>query len=165
MDSRRDLAFVAGLAAIALAAGIDLLLDIGGGAVPAHFVAEGLVVAVALGLIVRLVGELRRRRAALARVVKELEEAREHVRKLTPDAQVARMRLGEAIAQQFATWGLTESEREVGWLLLKGLTLKEIAAMRDTAEKTVRQHASAIYRKSGVSGRHAFAAWFIEDCL
>ena len=75
------------------------------------------------------------------------------------------MRLGEAIAQQFATWELTQSEREVGWLLLKGLTLKEIAAMRDTAEKTVRQHASAIYRKSGVSGRHAFAAWFIEDCL
>lgn len=165
MDARRDVAFVAGLVAIALAAAIDLLLDIGGGAAPAHFVAEGLVLAVALGLIVHLVGELRRRRAALARVVKELEEARAHVRKLTPDAQAARVRLGEAIAQQFAAWELTQSEREVGWLLLKGLTLKEIAALRDTAEKTVRQHASAIYRKSGISGRHAFAAWFIEDCL
>jgi DNA-binding CsgD family transcriptional regulator len=37
--------------------------------------------------------------------------------------------------------------------------------VRDTHEKTVRQQASAIYRKAGVSGRHAFAAWFIEDFL
>jgi len=50
-------------------------------------------------------------------------------------------------------------------LLLKGLSIKEIAALRETHEKTVRQQASAIYRKAGVAGRHAFAAWFIEDLL
>jgi len=165
MHPQRDLALMAGLVAIALGAAWDLLLDIGGGAAAAHFVGEGLVLAVALGLIAHLLGELRRRRMALARVVAELEEARAHVRKLTPDAQAARARLGEAIALQFVAWELTQSEREVGWLLLKGLTLKEIAALRNTAEKTVRQQASAIYHKSGVSGRHAFAAWFIEDCL
>ena len=50
-------------------------------------------------------------------------------------------------------------------LLLKGLSLKEIAAVRNTHEKTTRQQASAIYRKAGVTGRHAFSAWFIEDYL
>jgi len=33
------------------------------------------------------------------------------------------------------------------------------------AGKTVRQQAPASYKKSDVSGRHAFSAWFIEDIL
>ena len=50
-------------------------------------------------------------------------------------------------------------------LLLKGLSFREIAAVRQTREKTVRQQASAIYGKSGLEGRHEFAAWFLEDFL
>ncbi len=46
-----------------------------------------------------------------------------------------------------------------------GVMLKEIAAVRDTREKTVRQQASAIYDKSGLEGRHALAAWFLEDFI
>jgi DNA-binding NarL/FixJ family response regulator len=42
---------------------------------------------------------------------------------------------------------LTGSEIEVGWLLLKGLSLKEIAIVRSTQEKTVRQQASSIDSK------------------
>jgi len=45
------------------------------------------------------------------------------------------------------------------------LSFKEIAAVRKTLEKTVRQQASSIYKKAGVSGRHEFSAWFIEDIL
>ncbi len=36
---------------------------------------------------------------------------------------------------------------------------------RNTVEKTVRQQASSIYQKAGVSGRHAFAAWFLVHQL
>jgi DNA-binding CsgD family transcriptional regulator len=50
-------------------------------------------------------------------------------------------------------------------LLLKGLSFNEISAIRETKEKTVRQQASEIYKKAGVVGRHAFAAWFFEDFL
>jgi len=53
----------------------------------------------------------------------------------------------------------------VALLLLKGLSFEEIASVRDTKEKTVRQQASSIYRKSGLNGRHEFAAWFFEDFL
>ncbi|MBX9604623.1 MAG: LuxR C-terminal-related transcriptional regulator, partial [Gammaproteobacteria bacterium] len=80
-------------------------------------------------------------------------------------ARDARRQLGELINAQFVAWGLTDSEREIGWLLLKGLSLKEIAALRATAEKTVRTQASALYQKAGLDGRHAFAAWFLEDLL
>jgi DNA-binding CsgD family transcriptional regulator len=77
----------------------------------------------------------------------------------------AREKLGNVVTRQFSEWGLTGSEVEVGWLLLKGLSLKEIAIVRNTQEKTVRQQASSIYKKAGISGRHAFSAWFIEDIL
>jgi DNA-binding CsgD family transcriptional regulator len=80
-----------------------------------------------------------------------------------PSLLTARHGLAEVVKEQFEAWGLTQTEKEVAMLMLKGLSFKEIAAVRDTLEKTVRQQASAIYRKAGVSGRHAFAAWFIED--
>ncbi len=66
---------------------------------------------------------------------------------------------------QFDLWGFTQSEQEIALLLLKGLSFKEIATIRNRQEKTVRQQGSAIYRKSSVTGRHEFSAWFFEDML
>jgi DNA-binding CsgD family transcriptional regulator len=65
--------------------------------------------------------------------------------------------------KQFQDWGMTEAEREVGLLILKGLSHKEIAALRATTEATVRQQAQAIYRKAGLPGKTAFSAYFLED--
>ena len=73
--------------------------------------------------------------------------------------------MATVIANQFDAWSLTKSEREVGFLLLKGFSLKEISALRGTAEKTIRQQASSIYKKADLTGRHSFSAWFIEDIL
>ncbi len=67
--------------------------------------------------------------------------------------------------KQFDVWKLSCSEKDVAMLLLKGLSFKEIAELRKTKEKTVRQQASAIYSKANVTGRHEFSAWFFEDLL
>ena len=64
---------------------------------------------------------------------------------------------------QFQAWGMTAAEREVGLLILKGLSHKEIAALRATTEATVRQQAQAIYRKANLPGKTAFSAYFLED--
>lgn len=73
--------------------------------------------------------------------------------------------MAETIKSQFTSWELSKSEQEVGMLLIKGFSVKEIATLRGTTEKTIRQQASAIYKKSGLSGRHVLSAWFIEDFL
>ncbi|RMF83933.1 MAG: DNA-binding response regulator, partial [Nitrospirae bacterium] len=73
--------------------------------------------------------------------------------------------LGEAIDAQLHRWGLTPAEREVALLLLKGLSLREIAAVRRVGEATTRQQAQAVYRKAGLAGRHELAAFFLEDLL
>jgi DNA-binding NarL/FixJ family response regulator len=50
-------------------------------------------------------------------------------------------------------------------LQLKGLRHKAIAELRQTSERTVRQQALAVYRKSGLGGRTDLAAFFLEDLL
>lgn len=67
--------------------------------------------------------------------------------------------------KQFDAWGLTASERDIVLLMLKGLSFKEIADLRQTREKTVRQQASTVYRKAGLNSRNELAAWFFEDLL
>lgn len=73
--------------------------------------------------------------------------------------------LGQAISQQFSDWGLSEAEAQVGLLLLKGLSLQEIADLRQTSERTVREQARSVYRKGGLSGRNELSAFFLEDLL
>jgi DNA-binding CsgD family transcriptional regulator len=65
--------------------------------------------------------------------------------------------------KQFEDWGMTTAEREVGLLILKGLSHKEIAVLRATTDATVRQQAQAIYRKARLPGKTAFSAYFLED--
>lgn len=69
------------------------------------------------------------------------------------------------IDQQFEAWELSPGEKDVALLLVKGLAMKEIAEIRSTSEKTVRQQATSIYKKSGLSGRQELAAFFLEDIL
>ncbi len=71
--------------------------------------------------------------------------------------------LGRAVDEQFRTWQLTKAEREVALLLLKGQGHKQIAAATGRSERTVRQHAVAVYQKSGLQGRAELAAFFLED--
>lgn len=69
------------------------------------------------------------------------------------------------IQREFDKWNLTAAEREIAVLLLKGLRLKDIAEARGTSERTVRQQAQAVYKKSNLDGRFELAAYFIEDVM
>ena len=73
--------------------------------------------------------------------------------------------LGAAIQAQFRAWGLTPAEQDVGLLMLKGFSHKEIARLRATSEATIRQQAASIYDKAGLGGRAALSAFFLEDLL
>ena len=66
----------------------------------------------------------------------------------------------QLIDDQFSLWQLSQSEKDVALFLIKGLAMKEIADIRSTHEKTVRQQATNIYKKSGLSGRQELAAFF-----
>jgi DNA-binding CsgD family transcriptional regulator len=100
---------------------------------------------------------LRRRERLLSG---DLDRARDEARRWKTEASDVLRGLGAAIDAQFGRWGLSSAEREVALLLLKGLAHKEIAEVRQTSEKTVRQQSLAVYRKAGLSGRAELSAFF-----
>lgn len=73
--------------------------------------------------------------------------------------------LAEILDERFRTWGLTPSERDVAWFTIKGLSIAEIARLRQTSEGTIKAQSNAIYRKSGVSGRTQLLSLFLEDLM
>lgn len=159
-------------ACIAAAIGADLIGDWGEGAGATHLALEGAVMGIAMiGLWLgakrllalrrttqRLRGETEELRGALAKTREEAAHWRSETAELLAG-------LGAAIDRQFERWQLSPAEREVGLLLLKGLSHQEVAEVRGTSERTVRQQARALYKKSGLSGRADLAAYFLEDLL
>jgi len=98
----------------------------------------------------------------VGRIVRE--QARENARYRNA-VHVASGRLQHLMRRAFDQWGLTPSEREVALLLIKGLSVNEIAGVRNARPGTVKSQCNAIYRKAGVRNRYELAAWFLEDLL
>jgi DNA-binding CsgD family transcriptional regulator len=71
--------------------------------------------------------------------------------------------LSEEIESQLRRWGLTPVERQTALLLLKGCGHKQIAQLLGKSERTVRQQAVTVYRKSGLAGRAELAGFFLEN--
>jgi len=104
-------------------------------------------------------------RASLRALQRDLEQVRGESMRWRQDSRALIEGLSLAIQHQFGDWKLTTAESEVALLLLKGLSLKEIAALRATSERTVREQARTVYRKADLSGRSALSAYFLEDLL
>jgi DNA-binding CsgD family transcriptional regulator len=122
------------------------------------------VVAVSVGVAV-LFRAVQRQRDDNLRVIRDLELARVQGQRWRSEARSFLDGLGSAIEAQFARWNLTDAEREVALLLLKGLSSKEIAQVRAVSERTIREQARAVYSKAGLTGRTALSAFFLEDLL
>ena len=160
------------LAAVAALAAIDLATDARGGVAPAHALLEGAIVLLGAAGTAVLVGQARRWRAQLAEVeatnrglVRDVARAEADAIRWRDEVGALVRGLSDAIDRQFEAWGLTPAEHEVARLLLKGLSHKEIAAVRASSEATARQQATAIYRKANLAGRAELAAFFLEDLL
>jgi DNA-binding CsgD family transcriptional regulator len=155
------------LAFMSIANVLDIVMDLSHNLPLSHVSKEVVMFLLSLIGFLWLINGYRIQQREVSGLRLALDAAKQQAIKHPPKQYVidARKRLGDVISQQFDEWLLTPSEKEVGLMLLKGLSLKEIAALRETLEKTVRQQASSIYKKASINGRHAFSAWFIEDIL
>jgi len=157
-NNRLTLAAIALFGTILVLIGCDLFVDYGEGASLWHLSVESFVFLVAAGGMVLMWRQLDRTRS-------ELFDARVEAEQWKKESSELIQGLGAAIERQFERWNLTAAEADVGLLLLKGLSHKEIASMRQTSERTVREQSRALYRKSGLSGRSSLSAFFLEDLL
>lgn len=161
----KDIAIAVLLAAIVLLKLLDVSLDTDLGLPFWHLAQEWTLLLLSAGGCIYLIADMRSRTLSAREMAKTLALQERRLDALDEELREARHRHGQFVREQFRRWRLTESEQEVGLLLLKGFSFREIATLRNTREKTVRQQASNIYGKSGLDGRHALAAWFLEDFL
>lgn len=156
---------ICGLSLIALVTAWDVVQDIRHGSTGVHVFIEGsLSVLSALGAVLLF----RKLREALDENIL----LKQDIHKIQVEAKNWKERsskyvegLSKVIDEQFDVWKLTLAEKEIALLLLKGMSLKEIADIRSTSERTARQQALTIYQKSGLSGRAELSAFFLEDLL
>jgi DNA-binding CsgD family transcriptional regulator len=153
------------LLSVVIASGADLVADISHGAALGHVLQEAVIMLIAFLGLCWMLFSLARSHDEIKQLYQELDSIKSMPQPSSQQMIDAKRRLGEVIILQFEEWNLSKSEQEIGHLLLKGFSLKEISTLRGTAEKTIRQQASSIYKKAEVAGRHAFSAWFIEDLL
>jgi DNA-binding CsgD family transcriptional regulator len=153
------------LVSAALILGLDVAGDIHEGSPLGHWMTE-LVLAVLAIFSAAVVGlrylqmhsELRNTREGLESAIQELDRFRAESCKYIRG-------LSEVMDEQFERWKLTPAEKEIALLLIKGMSHKEVAEIRNTSERSARQQSLVIYQKSGLSGRAALAAFFLEELL
>ena len=132
----------------------DIVLSVLGlGPIPWR-VHELIEIAAAIGLLLGIVlGAI-----ALRRTARRTAEAEGKLR-------AASGAFMEVVEERFDQWGLTPAERDVALFAIKGLSVADIAALRETSEGTVKAQTNAIYRKAGVSGRPQLLSLFIDDLM
>ena len=120
-------------------------------------------VLLSLGLIALLIWQRYHNNWRERAMARELEAARWDAKKIRTQLDQTQSEAARHIYDSFTKWGLTPAEAEIAWMLLKGLSFKEMADARQKSERTVRQQAGAIYAKSGLNNRSDLAAFFLED--
>ncbi len=152
-----------GLAITSCLSAFDIVLDHIGIYTTAHMVVEVLAVILLLGLISYLGISMLIDRRLIENLENRVINAETAAEQWAEKSQVLLEDFKSRIFSRFNEWKLTEAESEVGYLILKGISLKAIAAERLTGDKTVRQQAAQIYKKSDLQGRNELAAFFLEE--
>lgn len=163
--AKRALALALGFLVVATLTGIDMWTDARTGGSALHLVLEGSVVLIGFGLFGVFFESFLRTTRELSDLKSSQRELNEELLFWKREAQIHIEGLSKAIDEQFKSWGLSEKEKELGFLLLKGMAPKEIAEILGKSERTVRQQAHDIYKKTGISGRAELSAFFLEDLL
>lgn len=153
------------LCVVAVLVGFDVYTDFREGVVLWHVLTEGAIGTLALAGVFYLLHGTVTLRHRLEREIEDFSAFKREADAWRADSRKYIDGLAKAIDQQLSKWNLTVAEKEVAFLLLKGLSLKDVAEVRSTTEKTARVQSMAIYAKAGISGRSELSAFFLEDLL
>ncbi len=165
-DSPRDNLIVLVLSgSFALLVGLDLITDYQSGSSGAHLLLEGMLLATSGTFFVLAVKRLTVAKKEIASLQGDMEKLHQEKEQWKNETHQLLAGLSVKIEEQFGKWKLTKAETEVGFLLLKGFSLQEIADVRTTKIKTVQQQSQSIYQKTRLASRSELAAFFLEDLL
>ena len=151
--------------ALVVLIGLDLITDYSSGSSGSHLILEGLLLGISGTFFILGVKKLVQAKKEIQILQVNMEELHQEKDQWKAETHQLLEGLSVKIEKQFSHWKLTQAETEVGFLLLKGFSLKEIADIRNTKVKTVQQQSQSIYQKTGLGSRSELAAFFLEDLL
>jgi DNA-binding CsgD family transcriptional regulator len=143
----------------------DLYIDFANNVKTHHIIQEVMLVLLSLGLFIYLAFDIRLRSQQALLLANNLKNEKQRSENLSKQVLDTKKAFFNAMYEQFDTWQLTPTEKEVALLLVKGLTNNEIAVVREKSEKTISHQSSAVYKKAGVKGRHELVALFFDDLI
>jgi len=164
-DRRLRVLLAGVLVATSVGGAIDLYLDAPDSSWSAHAIYEIVLITVAMATSIVLWRGWWRSRQTLVEAQQMLQTHAAEREAWRASAEAALADFGKAVDERFTAWGLTPTERDIALRLLKGHSHKQIAFETGRSERTVRQHAVAVYQKSGLGGRAELSAFFLEDLL
>lgn len=144
---------------------IDIFFDLNEKVPFEHIIHELALLLLAISAAVYQGLLLSRQKKKLIQAEKQLVETTNSYLSWKAKSRHSAQQIRQAIDLQFDEWGLSVSEKDVALLLIKGLSMKEIADIRGTQDKTVRQQSTQIYKKAEVNGRQELSAFFLEDIV
>ena len=143
----------------------DIGEDLAAGTTTFHVVVELLMmVASAVGALY-FWSQLRVARQVERDLEQDLKKARSETTRWQKEEQHLLDNLRKAINRQFTQWNFSPTEKEIASHLLKGMSLKEIAELRDSTFNSIRQQAHVLYQKAGLGGRAELSAFFLGGLL
>ncbi|MFL4470326.1 helix-turn-helix transcriptional regulator [Tateyamaria armeniaca] len=95
----------------------------------------------------------------------ELRQMLRRQDQITDQLKVASGAFADLLEVRFGQWQLTEAERAVAILAIKGYSVAEMARLRETAQGTIKAQCAALYRKADVSGRLQLLSLFLDDLM
>lgn len=143
----------------------DLIQDFKSSASLGHLISEAIVLILSIAIFLKVTLSTISFKNKTIQLGESLKVSQEETLHWKAKNEEILKGFSQIIKDQFNVWKLTEAEKDVGLLLLKGFSLKEIADLRKVSERTVRQQAIEIYKKSNLNGRAEFAAFFLDDLM
>lgn len=163
--SRRGVVFAGFTVLVCLSTLVEVAVEFGEGEMLRDMVDDIALFLLSSGILVLFCYDYLQQQRALSELRQQMNGMRGKLEKLDTDTLQITTQFRAIMQKQFSEWRLTESEQDIARALIKGLSFREVAELRETREKTVRQQAAAVYRKAGLTGRHELAGWFFEDLL
>ncbi|TGN18950.1 DNA-binding response regulator [Leptospira idonii] len=71
----------------------------------------------------------------------------------------------QEVSAQMEEWKLTDTEKEIAILLLRGFSHQQIAGVRQKSLRTVENQTASIYDKSSMRGKLEFISFFLTPLL
>jgi DNA-binding CsgD family transcriptional regulator len=142
---------------------IDIVDDIQNGLPIKHWLHELILVILSVIFIIYKLRLAFIKDEQIAKISNSLVQAQGEVDFYKNKVTAIKSDFSEVVLNQFRLWGLSKGESDIALLLIKGLSMKEIASIRESNEGTVRQQSLAIYKKSHLENRKHLSAYFLDD--